>query len=208
MASSSDWIAEAQNAADDTPGWIAALSARGGFTAGWPFAESGQSLRQPQEQDKTADAAGDAIAKAFAEGEAMGRESALAEAEQANGTRREFRLAFRSLDQAAMDALAADLADTVLTLCRQVIDERAIDGDTLVKRCHGAANRIGAAAGQCSLRLHPDDIALVGDDALAGWQVQPEPTLERGGLLLEGPDGQVRDGPAEWRRAIAAALHQ
>jgi flagellar assembly protein FliH len=31
-------------------------------------------------------------------------------------------------------------------------------------------------------------------------------SIAPGGLLLEGPDGALRDSPADWRRAIAAAV--
>jgi flagellar assembly protein FliH len=54
--------------------------------------------------------------------------------------------------------------------------------------------------------LHPDDLAMLDDAALVGWQIVPDAGLDRGGLLLEGADGAVADGPSEWRRAIAAAL--
>jgi flagellar assembly protein FliH len=58
------------------------------------------------------------------------------------------------------------------------------------------------------LRLHPDDAALIEAGDAGGMVIEPDPTLERGSLVLEGPDGTVRDGPAEWRRAIAAALQR
>jgi flagellar assembly protein FliH len=41
---------------------------------------------------------------------------------------------------------------------------------------------------------------------LNGWRVVEDGSLERGALLFEGPDGSISDGPAEWRRAIAAAV--
>ena len=116
------------------------------------------------------------------------------------------RIAFREFDQAALDSLAAELSDTVMALCGQVLGEAAVDGDGLLERCAAAAKRIGSAASHCALHLHPDDIALVGEDALGEWQVSADAALERGSLRLEGPDGAVRDGPAEWRRAIEAAV--
>ena len=47
---------------------------------------------------------------------------------------------------------------------------RQIDREGLLTRCHAAARRIGGAAETLTLHLHPDDIAMLGDDALAGWR--------------------------------------
>ncbi len=42
--------------------------------------------------------------------------------------------------------------------------------------------------------------------ALAAWRLAPDAGLERGSLRIASPDGTITDGPAEWRRAIAAGL--
>lgn len=49
-------------------------------------------------------------------------------------------------------------------------------------------------------------VTTLGPEALAEWTVIADSALDVGALLLEGPDGAVRDGPADWRRAIAAAV--
>jgi flagellar assembly protein FliH len=116
------------------------------------------------------------------------------------------RLALRSLDEAAQAALSEDLAQTVIALCDAALADCAIDRDALMARCHAAAKRIGGTAESLTLHLHPDDLALLDADALGGWQVIADAALERGSVLIEGPDGAVSDGPAEWRRAIAAGL--
>lgn len=207
MASSSDWIEQVGKTSNATPGWLAAISDREGFVEGAPFAASPalwpvSQIREvrPSELDD------DAVTKAFAEGEAKGRAEAEAEAQAALAQQRALRLAFRQFDQAALDSLAAELAETVVSLCGQVLGECAIDRDALLERCTVAATRMGSAASQCALHLHPDDIALIGEEELGGWQVTADAALERGALLLEGSDGAVRDGPAEWRRAIEAAI--
>ena len=58
------------------------------------------------------------------------------------------------------------------------------------------------------IRLNPDDLALVGPRLSAEWQVQPDPALPRGSLRVETASCGVEDGPDQWRRAIAEALHQ
>ncbi|MEM7665630.1 MAG: FliH/SctL family protein [Pseudomonadota bacterium] len=207
MASSSDWIEQAGKASNATPDWLAAMSGRGGFIEGAPFAAS--PTLAPVSQANEVPPFGpdeDAVSNAFEQGEAKGRAEAEAEAQAALAQQRALRLAFREFDQAALDSLAAELAETVVSLCGQVLGECAIDRDALLERCAVAATRIGSGAGQCALHLHPDDIALIGEESLGGWQVTADAALERGALLLEGPDGAVRDGPAEWRRAIEAAI--
>ena len=58
------------------------------------------------------------------------------------------------------------------------------------------------------IRLHPEDIKLISPRISADWQVQSDATLERGSIRVESAQGGVEDGPEQWRRAIAEALHQ
>lgn len=210
MASSSDWIAQAQAQGPGraAPGWLDALGAgmasAAGFAAGAPFAASPPEPLTPPPPANDSPEEADRFAQAFADGHAAGR----AEAEQTLAAQRALRLTLRELDRAALDTLAADLAETVLALCTQVIDEHAIDGAALTRRCEVAAARIGKAASQCRLRLNPADAALIETAEPGAVTIEPDPTLERGALVLEGPEGAVRDGPGEWRRAIAAALQR
>ncbi|MEM6475077.1 MAG: FliH/SctL family protein [Pseudomonadota bacterium] len=206
MASSSDWIAQSDSAQTTTPAWMAALDVRDGFAVGTPFApavpDDGPTDQAPADEDPQPDE----IATAFAEGEAAGRAAALAEAEQASAHHRTLRIAFRTFDQTVLDSLAADLADTVLALCAQVLGEAAVDREALLKRCSAAAERMGSVSSNAVLHLHPEDIAMLGEDALEGWKVEADPALERGSLRLASADGAVHDGPAAWRRAIETAL--
>ena len=57
-----------------------------------------------------------------------------------------------------------------------------------------------SAAGHIRLGL------VLGDAALAGMRLVPDPALEPGSLVIEGGEGAISDGPVEWRRAIAAAV--
>ncbi len=210
MASSSDWIAAVQ--ADAEPvmpsmpaasGWIDAIKASTGFIDQMPVA-GGAKRSEGNDEDRNSEP--DAIAVAFAEGEAAGRSAAEAEATHSAEHKRALRLAFRSLDQAALDTLASELADTVLKLCEQVVAPHAVDREALAERCQEAAERLGGVAADCRLHLNPEDITMLGADFTQRWQVEPDPELSRGNIRLEGADGAVRDGPREWSRAIAAAL--
>jgi flagellar assembly protein FliH len=212
MANSSEWLgalgalAEAPDAA---PGWLALLGDEADFREALPFGASAPLAPQPPAPEPDlapAAAAEDALALAYADGEAAGREAALAQAARDAARQRSLRLAFRSLDEAARDVLASDLADTVIALCDEVLGARATDRNALLARCAAAATRIGGAASALRLHLNPSDIEAIGGEALADWAVIADSAIEPGGVLLEGPDGAVRDGPADWRRAIAAAV--
>lgn len=212
MANSSEWIDQVERAELDEPAWFASLRAREGFCEESPFAVASPE-RSISENGSVVHDVGStehggkrALEKAFSDGEAAGRAAAQAEASVELAQRRELRLAFRALDQAALDSLASELSDTVLALCEQVLVTSAVDRDGLVKRCKAAAERIGGAAGRVVLKLHPEDIELLGEKALAEWHVQADPSQSRGSLVLEGDDGSVHDGPGEWRRAISEAV--
>lgn len=207
MANSSEWLGVASAPIRPQPGWLALLEEPTAFREAMPFgmAEVEPALAPAPKQDLP-DPADDALARAYAEGLEAGRAMAEAEADAAATRQRALRLTFRALDEAAQGVLADDLAATVIALCDAALAGCALDRDALLARCHVAAQRIGGAAESLTLHCHPDDLALLDAAALGGWQVVPDAALERGTVLVEGPDGAVSDGPAEWRRAIAAAL--
>ena len=211
MASSSDWLGALGVLAESdspAPGCLALLGEAADFRETLPFgAPAPLPEPPPAPAPAPAPSAADALALAYADGAAAGRAAAEAEAARDAARQRSLRLAFRALDEAARDVLAADLADTVIALCDGVLGARASDRDALMTRCHAAARRIGGAASALRLHLHPSDIEAIDPEALADWSVIADSAIEAGGMMLEGPDGAVRDGPADWRRAIAAAVH-
>lgn len=213
MATSSDWLAMLDTPRPAAaPHWFEALGDAGGFRAGVPFAPAppcdaadapvADPATPPEPVDDTAMVA----AQAYAEGEAAGRKAARAEAEEAAQHGRAVRLNFRALDEAALEVLADELAATVLALCEQVLGDYAVDAAALAARCEAAAVRLGQGWPGAVLHLHPDDYAALPAGALEGWQVTADPALARGSLVIEGADGAVRDGPDDWRRALAEAI--
>ncbi|MCM0000922.1 MAG: flagellar biosynthesis protein [Erythrobacter sp.] len=222
MANSSDWPgAFAPSPVPDTlpedpaPGWLALLGGEAGGAAGFREAalfgapEEPAPPPEPPEPDPDApepDPHAEALARAYADGLVAGRAAAEATSEALGRRHRALRLTFRALDEAALAVLAADLAATVETLCASVLGEAARDPAGLRTRCEAAARRIGGAADSLVLHLHPDDIALVEEGALGPIRLAPDAALEPGSVVIAGPEGSVADGPAEWRRAIAAAV--
>lgn len=210
----SSWLAALAREDEVAPGWIDLLAEPGGFRESLPFGvRAAATAPVPPEPDpvpvpipEPVDPGAAAVERAYAEGHAAGRAAAEAEAQLAAERQRALRLAFRALDEAAMEVLADDLAETVITLCEATLAGCAPDRDALLARCQAAARRLGAVTDGLRLHLHPDDIATLGEEALAGWSVVADTSQARGGLMIEAPDGTVRDGPADWRRAIAAAV--
>jgi flagellar assembly protein FliH len=213
MAISSEWLAALAAPAEPVaPRWFEPLTAPRGFRAGAPFAVSDPlfevSAPEPDAAPEpvASDPHDEAVARAFAEGEVAGHKAASAEAARELSHARALRLNFRALDEAALGVLAEELAATVRLLCEQVLGDYAFDPGALAARCEAAAARLGAGWPEAVLHLHPDDAAGLPAGALDGWRIVADPGLERGALVIEGPDGAVRDTPTDWRRALAEAV--
>lgn len=152
----------------------------------------------------------DPVAQAWSAGHAAGRDEALAKAamaDQADSTARDrIRLALARLDAEQTELLRQRLLTTVEVLCEAAIAPLALDRDALAVRVTKAAAMLARADDDKVLRLHPEDLRLIADSLPEGIETQPDQTLERGALRIETAVGGVEDGPAQWRRAITAAL--
>lgn len=192
------------------PGWMAALQGSSEFVDASPFGIGSEDKAPPAADQELSDVppagAPSEYDRGFAAGELAGRAALQSEFDAHDNHKAALRLAFRTLDSAAMEALANELTETVLALCDAAVAKHAADPEELKPRAEAAARKLGSAAKSCTLLLHPDDIELLEEGALSDWTIEPDDTLERGSIALIGDEGGVRDGPAEWRRAIAAAL--
>ncbi len=159
---------------------------------------------QPPEEDPAARAFDEGFAAGIAEAQALAAEQARIEAE----ARAALELSFAQLDAELAEELALRLRETVAALCEAAIAPLALDEQALVRRVERAVAMFQRAEDERTIRLHPDDIALVSDRFAADWNVIPDPSLDRGALRVETATGGVEDGPEQWRRAIAEALHQ
>ena len=149
---------------------------------------------------------------AYAEGLAAGFAEARAEAEAARlaetAARQRIHLALAKLDAEQEETLRQRLTATVEALCEAALSPLVLDREALAARVVRAATMLARADDVAVLRLHPDDIALIGQQLPEDLTVEPDPALERGALRLEGGAGGIEDGPAQWRRALAEALRQ
>lgn len=188
--------------------WVA-LSASVGFRADTRFVALADLPPPPAEPEPDPV---DPLAIAFAEGHAAGIAEARAEAaacaEADADARDRLALSFARLDAALEEQLQLRLRDTVAALCEAAIAPLALDETALVVRIGRAVSMLARADDERVIRLHPDDLALVSDRLSAEWQVSPDPSLARGSIRVETSTGGVEDGPEQWRRAIAEALHQ
>lgn len=149
-----------------------------------------------------------AHAEGFAQGLAQARVEAEARAREEAAAHEALALSFARIDRALEEELRLRLRDTVAALCESALAPLALDEATLARRVDRAVSMLARADDDRVIRLHPDDLALVAHGLRDEWHVQPDPALERGAIRVETANGGVEDGPAQWRRAIAEALHQ
>lgn len=191
---------------------LRALSLAGlGLTPGG-FREDRRFARDalPEVAERPAEPEEDPETRAFAAGYAQGAadaEAAFAEAIAAqDAARASLELAFGRLDDDLTRELEARLRDTVLALCAPLLGEYAANEEALAARVKVAAGMLARAADERVIRLHPEDLALLGQRLPEDWHFEPDPALERGALRIEGTAGGVEDGPGTWARALSEAL--
>ncbi|MBB4858098.1 flagellar assembly protein FliH [Novosphingobium chloroacetimidivorans] len=191
-----------------------ALPASSGFRASSRYGDQpGVTVLEPEPiQAVRIEPESDPVGEAFAQGYTKGYEDARAEAEAIalddSEAAEGLALSFARLDAALEEQLRQRLRDTVAALCEAAITPLTLDEDLLVRRVTTAAAMLARADDDRVIRVHPQDLALIAPRMRADWDVQPDATLERGSIRVEGVNGGVEDGPATWRRAIAEALHQ
>lgn len=181
---------------------FAALAEGGGFRSDPRFAAG------PGE----AAASADPIAQAWADGHTAGfseaQSAALANAEAEAAARGRIELTLVRLDAKLTEQLRQRLLATVEALCEAAIAPIALDEGALAARVARATAMLARADDEKVLRLHPEDLKLIGRQLPEGLEVQEDAALERGALRIETANGGIEDGPANWCHAIKAALTQ
>jgi flagellar assembly protein FliH len=152
----------------------------------------------------------DAREQSYADGYSHGMTDALARArleQDAQDTaRQQIELAFAQLFDADRPRIEARLRETVLVLCDHLLAPLVTDAHALSVRITSALDLLRRTEDERVLRLNPEDVALVEGRLPRDLRVEADPSVERGGLRIEHPDGGVEDGPAQWHRMLAEAL--
>ena len=181
---------------------FAAFAESSGFRSDPRFAASPAVVPAPE----------DALAQTWADGYAAGfgeaQTAAQVSAKVDTTARGKIDLALARLDAEQTEQLRQRLLLTVEVLCEAAIAPLALDKDALTARVAKAAAMLARADDDKVLRLHPDDLKLIGNQLPDGLEVLDDPALERGSLRIETSNGGIEDGPAHWRRAIAEALSE
>lgn len=118
----------------------------------------------------------------------------------------EIELAYAKLTDVEGEAIAEKLREIVIALCGAVLEDAAIDTALLEHRIAKAMALLRRNSDEKILRVHPDDLALIGARLPPGLEARADPALDRGALRIETAAGGVEDGPAQWREAITAAV--
>lgn len=119
----------------------------------------------------------------------------------------------RQLSQTQQDLeaeLAPRVVDLALLIARQVVGQELVQHpDLILDVARQAMAQLSGQAARRVLKLHPQDYALlhqqVGDELhQAGWQLQADPSLTRGGCRIQSSNTEV-DATLEtrWQRTLA-----
>lgn len=142
------------------------------------------------EVDLVEEARIEAFTLGFDEGCRVTAEAAAADAEAGDRLAQALEL----LAPAPSGMLSTMLSATVVRLVEQIVGEVEIDMERLVLRCDTVAAFIESNQDKSALHLHPDDAALLKDEAI-GVPMIADKAMQRGCVRLETADGWVEDGP-------------
>ncbi len=148
-----------------------------------------------------ANAPQDRYAMGFADGEAAANERHSGDREAAD----RIAAAISQLRAEPAEELGRLLAHTVSRLVRDIVGETPISAEEIMRRTQAAAALLAESDAATTVRLHPDDAALVGDE-VSGIAVHAEPGLVRGDILIECATGTIEDGNAHRLDVLDAAL--
>jgi flagellar assembly protein FliH len=183
------------------------LRSRGGFSRD-PRFSSMLACPVAKSADPEPDPIAEAYERGFADGSAQAHEAALRAERERDADRGAIELAFAQFDEHSETELRERLRQTVLALCEETILPVALDAEGLAVRIGKATEMLHRAQDERRVLLNPADLALVKDQLPKGLAVEGEPTVERGGLRIETPDGGIEDGPTQWRRILAEAFRE
>lgn len=179
-------------------------------TAGWdPFDPSGERAAPPppaSEPEQAFDAIEAARAEGFAEGMAAAERMAAARAQANDAALDRIGAALEALAPLERDGLAARLRQTVLYLVTRIVGDTGIAPERLAARIEAAVQLLADTSDPATLRLNPDDFALLEGKLPARVLTIADGQIERGGFRIETRATAIEDGPSAWLGQLAAAI--
>lgn len=152
----------------------------------------------------------DPVETAHAAGYAEGLAAAAAAARESGDRDRalltELAAALANGHQLDRDRIAHQLRQTVLLLVNKLVGECGVTADVLNGRIAAAAELLADAGESAVLRLHPDDLPLVGASLPKAIFAIGDASLSRGSFVLESASTLVEDGPELWLGQLAEAI--
>ncbi len=171
-------------------------------------AASAPALVEPDEPEEGEDPVSAAWAEGYARGMGDAQEAAAQIIAEREAAASKIELSLARLDAAMQVDLKDRLRETVEALCEAAIAPAALDPVGLTRRVERAAAMLARVQDERVIRLHPEDLALIAARLPEDWHFEPDATLDRGAVRVEGATGGIEDGPAQWRAAITEALRQ
>lgn len=187
---------------------FAQMQRRGGFNADLRFLSGLAPQPEHMVDLPTADPLSEAFEQGFNEGIAAAQAELTLQQAERDAAREAIELALYRMDRQGAVEMAERLRQTVLALCEQAVLPLAVEPAGLAARIARAVAMLQRAQDEKRVLLHPEDLALVASLLPAGLLVEADPSVERGALRIETPDGGVEDGPSQWRRILAEAFHE
>ena len=145
------------------------------------------------------------VVDAYAQGVQDGQEMAAAAFAVEQAHYQALLCAAEAIQTGDSEELAQLIGEAVCALTCQIVEKAPIDADWLKAQAHKAAAMIGDYDAARTLRLHPEDLALI-DTAELPLAVQADANLARGELRIDGSAGWIEHGRSSYLNALRAAL--
>lgn len=188
---------------------LTALGASTGFRSDARFSTAEPAPPLPQPEPEPEDPVAAAYAEGFAAGTAEAFEKTAAQAHIEMEAREALSLSFTRLDGDMIQELESQLLETVAALCESAMSPLALDKAALLPRIKRAAAMLARTQDERVIRLNPDDLPFVPLQLRREWCLQPDGSLSRGTIRVDGAQGGgVQDSPEQWSRAIREGLSQ
>lgn len=156
-------------------------------------------------EDRAAHLEREGYDRGFSQGEKDGFELGLKKAEKVAANLERLFGELNVLKQDLVRTYEKEIVNVIFAIAKKIVCDQGVRDESLVQRTALKALHLAADRSEVSLRVHPDDVQWIEKvkpeffarfKELKHLNVTPDPSLLRGGCLLESPCGDV-DGRIE-----------